>query len=86
MLCVVSRCYPLSNNKIDAVRVGQGNDLENNSQLGLMRELYWKAGRVLVWLGDLSEDARMVMLMIPFMLENRANILQKLSEEAESSN
>lgn len=42
---------------VDAICIDQGNVLERNEQVALMRDIYRSAQRVLVWLGESTEDS-----------------------------
>ncbi|KAK4569323.1 hypothetical protein LTR86_003085 [Recurvomyces mirabilis] len=37
---------------VDAICIDQGNTLEKNQQVAMMRDIYMKAERVLIWLGE----------------------------------
>lgn len=41
---------------IDAICINQADDVEKAQQIGLMMEVYAKAARVLVWLGDTGTE------------------------------
>lgn len=43
---------------IDAICINQTDTRERNAQVGLMRNIYRDAGRVVVWLGDESDSSR----------------------------
>ncbi|KAJ8108979.1 hypothetical protein OPT61_g7794 [Boeremia exigua] len=43
---------------IDAICIDQGSNLEKNHQVQLMREIYSKAKRVIVWLGDSKASSK----------------------------
>ncbi len=49
---------------IDSVCIDQTNDLERNSQVQLMREIYSKAQRVIVWLGDTKASGKNMSLLV----------------------
>jgi heterokaryon incompatibility protein (HET) len=63
---------------IDALCIDQENDLEKSCQIGLMKEIYSKAGKVLALLQSLSDDSKMAIVMIPFMLKNKDKIVNQL--------
>lgn len=45
---------------IDQLCINQGDDLEKGVQVGMMDQIYKSASRVLIWLGLVEEDSRMV--------------------------
>ncbi|KAK0732096.1 heterokaryon incompatibility, partial [Lasiosphaeris hirsuta] len=42
---------------IDAICVDQSSDADKTQQVGMMRDIYGKAARTIVWLGDRQPDA-----------------------------
>lgn len=42
---------------IDAVCINQGDNIEKSQQLGFMRAIYYRASRVIIWLGKVEQDS-----------------------------
>ena len=57
---------------IDAVCVNQEDDEDKSQQVGLMRDIYGRATRTIVWLGD-APDGRVVFQFLVEMLLQRDN-------------
>ncbi|XP_014553973.1 hypothetical protein COCVIDRAFT_106300, partial [Bipolaris victoriae FI3] len=45
---------------VDGICINQKNDKEKSQQVSLMGVIYWKASRVLVWLGEEDKSAKQV--------------------------
>jgi hypothetical protein len=43
---------------IDAISINQDDIPEKNNQVALMSEIFHKAERVLIWLGNISAESR----------------------------
>jgi hypothetical protein len=52
---------------VDAICVNQENIAERNSQVQLMRSIYEKASRVLVWLGEEADDSGVALDLVSSM-------------------
>lgn len=52
---------------IDAICIDQSNLLECNNQVGAMQQIYANAERVVIWLGERSEDSRMAIDFIKYV-------------------
>ena len=63
---------------VDALCINQEDVEERNSQVRQMIEIYRKAKKVLVWLGDARDDSEWAMDIVPQLdkLESRKNLLE----------
>lgn len=53
---------------IDAACINQQDLLERQSQVEMMGDIYWTAGKVLIWLGEEDRDSKIVTVFIEDML------------------
>lgn len=49
---------------IDAICINQNDDREKEHQIQLMAHIYGRAGRVVVWLGQATDDSEMAFAML----------------------
>jgi hypothetical protein len=59
---------------VDAVCIDQTNDKEKESQISLMAEIYAKASRVIVWLGEAANNSDRVLKTIRLTGEKSAEL------------
>src|SRR5580700_5121291 len=52
---------------VDAICINQENITERNSQVQLMKSIYEKASRVLVWLGEEADDSDVALGLVSSM-------------------
>ena len=58
---------------IDAVCINQANIPERNEQVQMMRQIYEKAQRVVIWLGIQNEDSTLAFTFMKFISSDRRN-------------
>ena len=52
----------------DGLCIDQDNEHEKLKQIPLMKEIYSRAAKTIVWLGQVSDDVRMAICLMPFVL------------------
>lgn len=70
---------------IDALCINQNDVSERAHQVNLMREVYRRASRVLVWLGDGTPDSDLVFPLCERMVEHRIDLLRDGGIDVNSS-
>jgi hypothetical protein len=59
---------------VDAICIDQANEKEKGDQIPLMVEIYAKASRVVVWLGDAKDDSDRALEVVRLAGENSARL------------
>ena len=59
---------------VDAICINQANNKEKESQIPLMAEVYAKATRVVVWLGEIEDDSNEALNAIRVTAENSTSL------------
>ncbi|KAK5996317.1 Heterokaryon incompatibility 6-like protein [Cladobotryum mycophilum] len=62
---------------IDAICIDQNNISERAYQVGLMRDIYVKARRVVIWLGETDSDSDVIFPLCERMVLGRLQLLEK---------
>jgi hypothetical protein len=68
---------------VDAICIDQANEKEKEDQLSLMAEIYAKARRVVVWLGEAEDDSERALEAIRLQGESTVTLLSaELAQQA----